>query len=148
MALATLLVGLAGLPQQSFSGAAPVAKSAAARGAYLAAGAGCGQCHTDRKHKGKPYAGGRALATPFGTMVTPNITPDRETGIGRWRLADFRNAMRWGIAPDDSHYLPAFPFPYYDRLSLRDLGDLWAFLQTIAPVSQTNGPASRAPFAA
>ena len=72
-----------------------------ARGAYLAAAAGCDQCHTDAKNGGPPYGGGRALETPFGTIVTPNITPDRETGIGRWGLADFTRALRWGIAPDN-----------------------------------------------
>jgi mono/diheme cytochrome c family protein len=130
------------------SAAAAPGSAAAIRGAYLTAAAGCGQCHTDTKHKGQPYAGGRALATPFGTIVTPNITPDRRTGIGRWRLADFTKAMRWGIAPDDSHYLPAFPFADYNRLSAHDLGDLWAHLHTIAPVSRVNRAGDRAPFAA
>ncbi len=102
-----------------------------AHGAYLAAAAGCDECHTDSKHGGRPYAGGRAIETRFGTLVTPNITPDPNTGIGRWRPADFTRAMRWGVAPDTSHYLPAFPFPYYNRLSVRDLEDLKAFLDSL-----------------
>jgi mono/diheme cytochrome c family protein len=121
---------------------------AVARGAYLAAAAGCAECHTDRKHGGRPYAGGRALDTPFGTILTPNITPDRQTGIGRWRPTDFRKAMRWGVAPDDSHYLPAFPFAYYNRLTERDLDDLEAFLDTVPAVSQANRAGDRAWFAA
>ncbi|HEV2303113.1 MAG TPA: cytochrome c, partial [Stellaceae bacterium] len=91
-------------------------------------------CHTDKKGGGKPYAGGRLLDTRYGTLVTPNITPGRKTGIGKWRRADFVRAMRWGIAPDDSHYLPAFPFPFYNRLTERDLADLWAYLRGLAPV--------------
>jgi len=128
--------------------AVAAAPEAAARGAYLAAAAGCGQCHTDGKHGGRPYAGGRALETRFGPLVTPNITPDAKTGIGRWRLADFTRAMRWGVAPDSSHYLPAFPFPYYNRLSEHDLADLKAFLDSLPAVSRVNRAGDRAPFAA
>ena len=119
-----------------------------ARGAYLAAAAGCDQCHTDSKHDGRRYAGGRALETPFGTIVTPNITPDRKTGIGGWRPGDFAAAMRWGVAPDASHYLPAFPFPYYNRLRDSDLCDLKAFLDRLPAVSQVNRAGAAAPFVA
>ena len=119
-----------------------------ARGAYLAAAAGCDQCHTDSKNGGRPYGGGRALETPFDTIVTPNITPDPETGIGRWSLADFTRALRWGIAPDDSHYLPAFPFAFYSRLSDRDLVDLKAFLDSVPAVSRFNAARLSGIFAA
>jgi mono/diheme cytochrome c family protein len=119
-----------------------------ARGAYLAAVAGCDQCHTDAKNGGQPYGGGRALETPFGTFFTPNITPDRKTGIGRWSLADFTRALRWGIAPDDSHYLPAFPFAFYSRLSDRDLADLKAFLDSVPAVSRINAASLSGVFAA
>jgi mono/diheme cytochrome c family protein len=108
----------------------------AARGAYLAAAAGCDQCHTDSEHQGQPYAGGRAFETPFGTVFSPNITPDRQSGIGHWRLADFERALRWGIAPDDSHYLPIFPFSFYGRLTAADLRDLKAFVDTLPAVSR------------
>jgi mono/diheme cytochrome c family protein len=84
----------------------------------------------------------------FGTIFTPNITPDPQTGIGRWRLSDFVRAMRWGIAPDDSHYLPAFPFAFYNRLSDDDLADLKAFLDSLKPVLRTNHAPSRGLFAA
>ena len=120
----------------------------ATRGAYLAAAAGCDQCHTDAKSSGHTYAGGRALDTPFGTIFTPNITPDRETGIGRWSLADFARALRWGIAPDDSHYQPAFPFTFYSRLSDRDLTDLKAFLDSVPAVSRVNTATRSGIFAA
>jgi mono/diheme cytochrome c family protein len=110
--------------------------AAIARGAYLAAAAGCDQCHTDKAEGARPYAGGRRLATEFGVVVTPNITPDRAAGIGAWSEADFERAMRWGIAPDGSHYVSAFPYPYYARLTDRDLADLKAYLDSLAPVSQ------------
>jgi mono/diheme cytochrome c family protein len=107
----------------------------------LAAAAGCDQCHTDSKNGGRPYAGGRALESRFGTVFAPNITPDQETGIGHWGLADFERAMRWGVAPDDSHYLPVFPFPFYNRLTQDDLSDLKAFLDSLAPVSRVDDTA-------
>ena len=112
------------------------AEGAITRGAYLAAAAGCDQCHTDAKGGGPPYAGGREMATGFGIIATPNLTPDRTTGIGRWSAADFTRAMRWGVAPDDSHYVPAFPFPFYNRLTTRDLDDLKAFLDSLPAVSR------------
>jgi mono/diheme cytochrome c family protein len=107
---------------------------AAARGAYLAAAAGCDRCHTDIENKGQPYAGGRRLKTAFGTIPTPNITPDLATGIGRWSRSDFVRAMRWGIAPDDSHYVSAFPYPFYNRLRESDLADLKTFLDGLPAV--------------
>jgi mono/diheme cytochrome c family protein len=127
--------------------AAPM-QGSAARGAYLAAAAGCDQCHTDSKNGGRPYAGGRALDTAFGTLVTPNITPDRQTGIGRWGLADFVRALRWGVAPDDRHLLPVFPFPFYNRLADADVLDLKAFLDGLPAIPQANRYARLAAFAA
>ena len=124
-----IALALAGVP-------AGAAAQAVERGAYLAAAAGCDQCHTDSAHGGRPYAGGRLLATPFGTIPTPNITPDLATGIGRWSMADFARALRWGIAPDDSHYVPAFPYPFYNRLTDADLADLKAFLDSLPAVSR------------
>jgi mono/diheme cytochrome c family protein len=110
--------------------------AAIARGAYLAAAGGCDQCHTDTENHGAPYAGGRPLRTEFGVIVTPNITPDPATGIGGWSLGDFVLTMRWGIAPDGSPYVTAFPFPYFARLTDADLADLKAFLDSLAPVSR------------
>jgi mono/diheme cytochrome c family protein len=117
-------------------GQSPLSADAVTRGAYLAAAAGCDSCHTDSERGGPAYAGGRRLATEFGVLTTPNITPDRASGIGRWSVADFTRAMRWGIAPDDSHYVPAFPFPFYSRLTDSDLADLKAFLDNLPPVSR------------
>jgi mono/diheme cytochrome c family protein len=140
--LAAIILAFSGL------GRATADAASASRGAYLAAAAGCDQCHTDAKNSGPPYAGGRALETPFGTVFAPNITPDRATGIGRWGLADFERAVRWGVAPDDSHYLPAFPFPFYNRLTHDDLIDLKAFLDSLLPVSRVNSAAPRSIFSA
>jgi mono/diheme cytochrome c family protein len=122
----------------SLAGAPAAAAQAGAieRGAYLAAAAGCDQCHTDKAEGAHPYAGGRRFVSEFGVVVTPNITPDRATGIGAWSEADFVRAMRWGIAPDGSHYVSAFPYPYFARLTDRDLADLKAYLDSLAPVSQ------------
>jgi mono/diheme cytochrome c family protein len=120
-------------------------ESAVRRGRYLAAAAGCDQCHTDKQGHGQPYAGGRPLKTLYGVVPTPNITPDKETGIGNWSLADFTRAMRWGVAPDDTHYLPTFPFQYYAGLTDADLNDLKAFLDSLSPVSRAPaGPGSMA----
>jgi mono/diheme cytochrome c family protein len=131
------------------AGSAVADDAAAARGGYLAAVAGCGTCHTDSKNDGAPYAGGRVIQTEFGTIATPNITPDRATGIGGWSQADFERAMRWGVAPDGTHYLTAFPFPYFGRLTDGDLADLKTFLDGVVPVSRPRiaGAAALALFA-
>lgn len=78
------------------------------------------------------------METPFGAIWAPNITPDQETGIGRWQFVDFVRAIRWGIAPDDSHYFPVFPFPFYNGLTDRDLADLKAYLDTVPAVAQVS----------
>ena len=145
-----LRAALAAVILASLGFLAPVAAEApaAVRGGYLAGAAGCEQCHTDARNGGRPYAGGRALETPYGTVFTPNITPDRETGIGRWQMADFEQALRWGIAPDGSHYLPAFPFPFYNRLTHEDLDDLKTFLDGLSAVSQVNRTAGPTLFSA
>ena len=146
-----IALSVAGLPMaaQAAAGLPMTAQAGAVeRGGYLAAAAGCDRCHTDTEHGGRPYAGGRALETAFGTIVSPNITPDRKTGIGGWSPSDFARAMRWGVAPDASHYLPSFPFAFFNRLSARDLADLEAFLDSLPAVSQVNRAGDRAPFAA
>jgi len=106
----------------------------AARGAYVAALAGCKACHTDIKGRGAPFAGGRALKSPYGTFYVPNITPDRETGIGAWSEGEFIRAMTRGLAPDGSHYYPAFPYTSYTRMNGRELIDLKAYLDSLPPV--------------
>jgi len=110
------------------------------RGELIYRVAGCENCHTDRKHQGQPLAGGRELATPFGTFYTPNITPDAETGIGRWRESDFKRALREGKSPEGANYYPSFPYTSYTRLSDDDIHALWEYLHNQKPVRQANKP--------
>lgn len=110
------------------------------RGEYIARAAGCVGCHTEAKEGAMPYAGGRALATPFGTFYGPNITPHPEAGIGRWTEADFMRALREGRRPDGAHYFPAFPYPSYTKITDADARDLWAYLRTLPPDPRANRP--------
>jgi mono/diheme cytochrome c family protein len=103
------------------------------RGQYLAAAGGCLGCHTEDKEKATPYAGGRALKTPFGTFYGPNITPHPQAGIGGWSESDFIRAMREGRRPDGTHYFPAFPYPSFTLITDADLRDLWAYLRSLPP---------------
>lgn len=107
------------------------AQGDAKRGAYLAKAGGCVGCHTETKKDATPFAGGRALKTPFGTFYGPNITPHPDAGLGRWSEADFMRAMRLGLRPDGAHYFPAFPYPSFTRIIDADLRDLWAYLRTL-----------------
>ena len=113
---------------------------AAAKGAYIADMADCEPCHTAKG--GIPFAGGRAFVLPFGTIYAPNITPDPETGIGKWTDAEFLNAVHRGIAPDGSHYYPAFPYPSYTLLTDQDVLAIKAYLFSLKPVTQANQPNS------
>ena len=110
------------------------------RGEYVARLGGCHSCHTVIAKKGSLLAGGLALKSPFGTFHVPNITPDRGTGIGGWSDEDFIHAMTEGVAPDGSHYYPAFPFPSYTRMTRQDLLDLKAYLDTVPPVGNAVPP--------
>jgi mono/diheme cytochrome c family protein len=103
------------------------------RGRYLATAADCVACHTVLD-AGKPFAGGRPIETPFGNIVTPNITPDRETGIGAWSDDDFDNAVRRGIRPNGERLYPAMPFTSYTKMSRADVLAIRAYLNTIEPV--------------
>lgn len=114
------------------------ADEAVNRGAYLFRAAGCAGCHTNVAAGGQPLAGGRSLATPFGTFYGPNITPDPEHGIGRWTRADFRRALRDGLAPDGSPYYPAFPYTSFTRLVDADIDDLWSFIRSVPAVNNRN----------
>lgn len=100
-------------------------------GRYLATVGDCIACHTGPAGQ---YAGGRGIETPFGLINAPNLTPDADTGIGRWTEADFARAMHDGQRPDGSRLYPAFPYPWYTRVSRRDVADIYAFLRTLPPV--------------
>lgn len=107
-----------------------------AHGRYLVRAGDCMACHT--ADGGAPFAGGRAVPTPFGTIYSTNITPDRDTGIGAWDEADFYRAMHEGISRDGHHLYPAFPYPWYTRLSRDDVRDIKAYLDTRTAVRQDN----------
>jgi mono/diheme cytochrome c family protein len=125
---------VASLPVLSF----PAASDVVSQGAYLANAADCEDCHTDREHGGQPYAGGRALATPFGTFYSPNITPDPETGIGRWTEVQFLRALREGVRPDGSNCFPVFPYPSFTKITDDDARAIKAYLFAQPPVRQSN----------
>ena len=114
-----------------------------ATGADLARIGNCADCHTAAD--GKPYAGGRPLKTPFGTIYGTNITPDPETGIGKWPEAAFARAMREGIDREGRHLYPAFPYDHFTRLTDDDVRALYAFVMTREPVRATPPP-NRIPF--
>lgn len=128
---AAALAALAVLPAPSMAADAP---GNAERGAYILRLGGCISCHTDSKKKGAPLAGGVALKSPYGTFYAPNITPDRETGIGGWTTEDFIRAMTEGKPPQGMPYYPAFPYTSYTKMTRQDLIDLKAYLDTVAPV--------------
>ncbi len=119
------------------NGAAP---DVVKQGEYIFHAAGCVTCHTDEKNKLPALAGGRALKTPFGIFYTPNITPDKKTGIGLWSDEDFIRALRFGVSPQGEHYYPAFPYTSYTRLSDADLRALKTYLFSVKPVAQVNKP--------
>jgi mono/diheme cytochrome c family protein len=103
-----------------------------ARGKILASAGNCAACHTAA---GSPdFAGGYAMPTPFGTIYTTNITPDRETGIGQWSLAAFTRALREGVGRDGRHLFPAFPYDHFALLTDQDIGALYAYLMSVPPV--------------
>ena len=112
----------------------------AKRGEYLATAGGCVGCHTEDKKDAVPFAGGRALKTPFGTFYGPNITPHPQAGIGRWTEADFIRAMREGTGPGGMHYFPAFPYPSFTKITDGDLRDLFAYLRTLPPNARSSQP--------
>lgn len=154
-ALAVLLLGAGALAagvalawHPAIAPAAPPDRSAfppeqVARGAELAAVGDCAVCHTTPG--GRPYAGGRGVPTPFGTVYATNVTPDPETGIGRWSEAAFRRAMRDGIDREGHHLYPVLPYPHFTRASDRDIGAMYAFLMT-RPAVRQDAPPNRLPY--
>lgn len=114
-----------------------------AKGAILSAAGHCAACHTGRG--GQAFAGGYGLNTPFGIIYGTNISPDPETGIGRWSLEAFDRAMREGVSQDGSHLFPAFPYYAFTGLSDDDVKALYAYLMTRPPLRATV-PANTIPF--
>jgi len=115
------------------------------RGRQLAALGDCAVCHT--APGGAPNAGGRAMETPFGTIHTTNLTPDAETGLGRWSFSAFQRAMREGISRDGRHLYPAFPYTAFAKTSDDDLQALYAYFMSLPPVKvETPANDLRFPF--
>ncbi len=104
------------------------------KGHYLAVLGDCASCHT-ASGSGRPFAGGRSIETPFGNVVAPNITPDRQTGIGAWSDDEFEAAVRKGVRRDGSLLYPAMPYNAYTKMSRDDVLAIRAYLNTVAPVS-------------
>ncbi len=118
-----------------------------ARGEYVAKAADCAGCHT-APLGGAPFAGGLGMGSPFGTIKTSNITPDRSYGIGSYTFEDFERAVRHGVAPGGKALYPAMPYPEFSKMSDDDLRALYAYLMhRVAPVAKPNDPAQVAfPF--
>ncbi len=100
-----------------------------ARGKYLAAAGDCISCHT--RPGGAPFTGGVGFETPFGSIYSSNITPDDDTGIGKWTAADLRKAMHEGVAPGGKHLFPAFPYTAFTKVSDQDVDAIFAYLRTL-----------------
>ena len=113
------------------------------RGEYLTRAADCEACHTVKG--GEPFTGGLAFNLPFGTLYSPNITPDKETGIGNWSDADFLNALHKGVAPDGMRLYPAFPYAAYTMISDADALAIKAFLFSL-PARHASPPANTLAF--
>lgn len=132
MAIRCRLGGLAvslGICLSASASAATPDTAAVERGRYVATAGNCVSCHT--RANGPAYAGGVAFETPMGVIYSTNITPDDETGIGRWSAEDFRRAMHEGVAPGGRRLFPAFPFTSFTKVSDADIADLYAFLRTL-----------------
>ncbi|MBS0343969.1 MAG: molybdopterin-dependent oxidoreductase, partial [Proteobacteria bacterium] len=125
---------------------APVYSAAAIeRGRQLAALGDCAVCHT--APGGARNAGGLAMQTPFGTVYTTNLTPDAETGLGRWSFSAFQRAMREGISRDGHRLYPAFPYTAFAKTSDDDLTALYAYLMSQPAVhAPTPAPQMKFPF--
>lgn len=121
----------------------PPTQSAVEKGAALAAIGNCATCHTSTP--AAPYAGGRAVATPFGSIYASNITPDAETGIGLWSRDAFVRAVRQGVSRDGRHLYPAFPYDHMAKATDEDVGAVYAFLMTRRAIAFTP-PANDLPF--
>jgi len=103
------------------------------QGRYLATAGDCVSCHT--RPDGEPFSGGLSLKTDFGTIYTPNITPDKDTGIGGWTEEQFLSAMHQGVDEDGDHLYPVFPYTSYTKVTDADVHAIFAYLKSLKPVS-------------
>jgi mono/diheme cytochrome c family protein len=127
------------------AGAQEMSLAQVERGQYLATVGNCVNCHTDFDRGGEPWTGGRELETPFGVIITPNLTFDNDTGLGEWTRDDFWRAMHEGVRRDGAQLYPAFPYPYFTRMPREDVDAIYDFLQTIQPVRVERVPEEELP---
>ena len=100
---------------------------------------GCISCHASVADAEVP-SGGKPLTTPIGILYPPNLTPDPETGLGKWSDVNFVNAMQKGIGPDGTHLIPAFPYTSYAHMKVEDVLDIKAYLDSLPPVKNASMP--------
>ncbi|WP_372605299.1 c-type cytochrome, partial [Actibacterium sp.] len=143
-----VLIGLAGfwlitaprpLPKDRLTGLT----GDASRGETVFWAAGCASCHAAEGATGEAklrLGGGQRFASPFGTFLAPNISPDPENGIGGWSLPEFANAVLRGVSPQGAHYYPAFPYTSYQHATDQDIADLKAFIDGLPPVATASQP--------
>ena len=141
------------MPRAVPASALPAHTADIANGEYMFTAGGCAECHAtpvkdcaDLKVEDEHVlAGGRCLKTPFGVFNVPNISPDKEMGIGNWSTLDFINAMKLGVGPGGVHLYPAFPYASYQHMRYEDMIDLKAYLDTL-PAAENEVPAHELSF--
>ena len=137
--LSVFATALLGLPPTAVRAQTDLVK----RGEYVTRAADCAGCHTNPG--GKPFAGGRAFALPFGVLYSPNITPDQATGIAGYSDDDWVRMLHEGVGRGGKHLYPAMPYPSYTLMSREDALAVKAYLLSLAPVS-TSVPENRIRF--
>jgi mono/diheme cytochrome c family protein len=115
------------------------------RGAYLAKLGDCEACHTATKNS-PAFAGGLGMNSPFGTIYSANITPDPQTGIGKYSYADFERALRDGVAPGGKHLYPAMPYPSFAKMTDSDVRALYAYFMHGVQAVHNQPPLTTLPF--
>ncbi len=136
--IALMLVAFAAMAASADESASD--QTAVEKGRYLFHAANCYACHTDVDNDGAALAGGRALESEFGIFYSPNITPDKTTGIGNWSDDDFIRALTEGVGPDGRRYYPSFPYLSYRNMHRDDILAIKAYLFSQSAVDQQNKP--------
>ncbi|TFW27985.1 c-type cytochrome [Duganella callida] len=142
LATAVVLAAIGAAGYWLFSGPPPAAPAATAsteqleRGKYLAQAGDCIACHTIPGQA--IFSGNRAMPTPFGNLYAPNITPDNETGIGKWSADDFYNMLHTGRSPDGKLLYPAMPFASYTKVTRADSDAIYAYLRSVPAIKRPN----------
>jgi len=129
---------LCGAALRPIAATADSSAASIARGQSLTDAADCGSCHTS--DPSQPFAGGKRIDTPFGAVYSANLTPDRDTGIGAWSDDDFYRALHDGVSPSGARYYPAFPYPYFTKLTRDDVVAIRAYLATLKSIRHSVSP--------